>query len=119
MQWDQHDSVKYAHINDLNKPSDVRPITQSIEESQSTLFNEEDIDVKKLLRGDRKEEVVEKKENVNTLKKAKSQKEIKKVEPEKKGKEPVEIKIVKGWDYKHMEGLSKYCKLSGTAIIKF
>ena len=38
MQWDQHDSVKYAHINDLNKPSD-RPITQNIEESQSTLFN--------------------------------------------------------------------------------
>ena len=36
-----------------------------------------------------------------------------------KGKEPVEIKILKGWDYKYMEGLSKYCKLNGAAILKF
>lgn len=37
----------------------------------------------------------------------------------KKGKEPVEIKIMKGWDYKYMEGLSKHCKLNGSAIVKF
>lgn len=37
----------------------------------------------------------------------------------KKGKEPVEIRILKGWDYKFMEGLSKHCKLSGSAIVKF
>jgi hypothetical protein len=62
---------------------------------------------------------VQKKEEVNTLKKAKSQKDLKKVEPSKKAQEPVEIKILKGWDFKLMEGLSKNCKLSGSAIVRF
>ena len=60
-----------------------------------------------------------KKEEVNTLKKAKSQKDLRKAETVKKGKEPVEIKILRDWDYKLMEGLSKYCKLAGTAIVRF
>ena len=53
------------------------------------------------------------------MKKVKSQKDIKKIEPVKGAKEPVEIKILKGWDYKLMESLSKNCKLAGSAIVKF
>jgi hypothetical protein len=55
------------------------------------------------------------------LKKAKSEKMIKKT-PEiatKNNKEPVEVKILKGWDFKLMEGLSKHSKLNGAAILKF
>ena len=116
MQWDQHDSVKYSHINDLSKPEEKKGVltqsVQNIEESHSTYFNQEDIPIKETKQ-------IEKKEEINLLKKAKSQKDLKKSEPAQKGKEPVEIKILKGWDYKFMEGLSKHCKLSGSAILKF
>lgn len=44
MQWDQHDSVKYAHINDPNKLNEERKRQstqdiQNIEESKSVYFN--------------------------------------------------------------------------------
>lgn len=48
-----------------------------------------------------------------------SQKDIKRAEPARGAKEPVEIRILKGWDYKLMEGLSKHCKLAGSAIVRF
>lgn len=31
----------------------------------------------------------------------------------------IEVKVVKGWDNKFMEGLSKYCKLYSTPMTKF
>jgi hypothetical protein len=37
----------------------------------------------------------------------------------KEKKEAVEIKILKGWSEKYMEGLSKQCKINGTFIQKF
>lgn len=36
-----------------------------------------------------------------------------------KDKQPIEIKILKGWDFKLMEGLSKFCKLNKVTIVKF
>lgn len=114
MQWDQHDSIKYAHINNPNKPNDRKTENinlMNITESNSTVFNQENTTEKKP-----KEQPQKQSENV--LKKVKSEKEIKKVEA-KTGKESVEIKILKGWDYKLMEGLSKQCKLNGAGILKF
>jgi hypothetical protein len=31
----------------------------------------------------------------------------------------VEVRILKGWNFKLMEGLSKQCKLSNVAMLKF
>ena len=83
----------------------------NITESNSTVFNQEDPTEKKP-----KEQT--QKQSENLVKKVKSEKEIKKVET-KAAKESVEIKILKGWDYKLMEGLSKHCKLNGARILKF
>ena len=43
MQWDQHDSVRYAHINDPNKSPEEKPSKefQEIDVSKSTYFNQE------------------------------------------------------------------------------
>lgn len=42
MQWDQHDSVKYSHINDLNKNKvEVKvekELINDVKESKSTYF---------------------------------------------------------------------------------
>lgn len=47
MQWDQHDSVKYAHINDPNKGKEPRVTSAEeitdIDESKSTFFNQEEV----------------------------------------------------------------------------
>lgn len=114
MQWDQHDSIKYAHINNPNKQNDKKAENinlMNIAESNSTVFNQEDLTEKKPKEQNQKQ-------SENVLKKVKSEKEIKKVEA-KTAKESVEIKILKGWDYKLMEGLSKHCKLNGAGILKF
>lgn len=80
MQWDQHDSVKYAHINDPNKRSEPKVTSAQeitdIDESKSTFFNQEQLVTKEV-----KEK--EEKKDSTLLKKAKSQKEIKKLEPVK------------------------------------
>jgi hypothetical protein len=72
MQWDQHDSVKYAHINDNHKVVEYKKVVnnqeiQDIAESKSTYFNQE-----QLQKGDKANLLNLKKGDVNTLKKAKS-----------------------------------------------
>lgn len=72
MQWDQHDSVKYAHINDNHKVVEHKKTVnnqeiQDIAESNSTYFNQE-----QLQKGDKANPLNLKKGDVNTLKKAKS-----------------------------------------------
>lgn len=72
MQWDQHDSVKYAHINDPTKVADHKKAVnnqeiQDIVESKSTYFNQE-----QLHKEDKASLLNLKKEEVNTLKKVKS-----------------------------------------------
>lgn len=50
MQWDQHDSVKYAHINAPNRESEPRVTSAEeitdIDESKSTFFNQEEVATK-------------------------------------------------------------------------
>lgn len=44
MQWDQHDSVKYSHINQsnkINKKNNLCPEVESVSMSQSTYFQKE------------------------------------------------------------------------------
>lgn len=119
MQWDQHDSIKYSHINDqnkntLNKRDSEKEISQTIdnvEQSKSTYFppNKE---------GNKK---VEEKPEVKTLTKVKSEGKIgvSTKANKDKDKQPIEIKILKGWDFKLMQGLSKFCKLNKITIVKF
>lgn len=72
MQWDQHDSVRYAHINDLTRGSEPKVTSAEdivdIDESKSTYFNQEELTSNKELKEEK--ETKEK----NQLKKVKSQK---------------------------------------------
>ena len=85
MQWDQHDSVRYSHINVKDKDSCIldKPINKIVE-SQSTYFQEENV-----------EELPGTKKLVKHLDKVRSEKELKRPLTVNKKKEVVkEIKNV-------------------------
>jgi hypothetical protein len=87
MQWDQHDSVRYAHINQKNVvvQQENNSLLDNVEQSQSTYFPK-----------DAKELKEEKTHPTQTLVKAKSLKDVRKqpgkVEGEKEAKKKEETK---------------------------
>ena len=115
MQWDQHDSIRHNHHQPNSNEHKKQPSLEQIEVSKSTYVPAQPEDRPEV---SKKEAVKEQEEKGNTLQRAKSAKTISQTGM-KKEKEPVEVRILKGWDYKWMEGLSKHAKLSGTAIVKF
>lgn len=72
MQWDQHDSVRYAHINQKNAvvQQENNSLLDNVEQSQSTYFPKDNKELNEL-----KEE---KTQPTQTLVKAKSMKDVRK-----------------------------------------
>jgi hypothetical protein len=99
MKWDQHDSVRYAHINNPSLEAKAKELKKEVEEKEEVKEVEVSL-------------VPQKEEESDVHKRGES-------ESAPKSSNGVEVHVLKGWCAKFMEGLAKHCKLNSSSIQGF
>jgi hypothetical protein len=122
MQWDQHDSIRYNH-NKVNKlTGNESNLFENNDEARSVEDPSEKNDRKQTFKEMKslEKKPIKVQENPQKPAESKQKEEFKKEEKKPiQSNGDIEVKILRGWDNKFMEGLSKYCKLYSTPMTRF